>query len=315
MKKVVNFSLLKKVFCLFMAVIMVFAIAGCGGGASSSETEQLGGGEYDVIGKSDKEPTLEELKAELNLPDVKITGDKVKYLCWLSPEGLSDPKEEIYHINMIMKKYYNCELEYITTTYEQLPVKAAQLVLSGESPDMIFYKSADNPGFVYNKIVQPINDHVDINSKYYDDVRDTMNDLAYDGKVYFTNGGVIANNGVVAYNKQMFEDIGEKTPLELYREGKWTWSKFRELANKLTVDDNGDGTPEVYGASISFLYIYTSCGEDFIKFAEDGTVSNNMKSANIGKMMNFMHNLGKAGDNVNLKTSATSLLDGTVAMD
>ena len=122
--------------------------------------------------------------------------------------------------------------------------------------------------------------------------------------------GSISNNGRVYYWKQKFADIGEKTPLELYKEGKWTLSKFKELAKKLTVDSNGDGTPEVYGCNVDMLYAYTACGEDFVKFNSDGTAVNNMKSPAISKMMSFIQGIGKSGDN----TNGGSFNDGTAVM-
>lgn len=299
MKQLLNKKLFGRVMCIGLTLAMVISCAACGSGKTSSgDGADIGGGKYDVVGQSDKEPTLEELTKELNLPKVKITGDKVTYLNWFPQEYLTDPSRTFYHVNQLLQKYYGCTLEFITTTYEQLPTRAAQMVLSGESPDIIFYKSADNPGFIYSNIAQPINDHVDTKSKYYDRVREQMEALAIGGKYYYINGGSLVNNGVVVYNKQMFTDIGEKTPIELYREGKWTWSKFRELSKKLTVDSNGDGTPEIYGCNYDELYIYTSCGEDFVKFAEDGSAINNMKSARISSAMDLLHNLGKAGDNV-----------------
>ncbi len=309
MKHLMSKKMFGRILCVALALVMVLCCAACGSGKTSSD-EVIGGGKYDVVGQGGKEPTLDELKKELNLPDVKITGDKVTYLNWHPAEYLTDPARTFHHVNLLLQKYYGCTLEFITTTYEQLPTKAAQLVLSGQSPDIIFYKSADDPGFVYSNVVQPIDDHVDVKSKYYDDIREQMESLAIGGKHYFINGGKIINNGVVIYNKQMFTDIGEKTPLELYREGKWTWSKFRELSKKLTVDANGDGTPEVFGCYYDELYIYTSCGEDFVKFAEDGTAINNMKSARISSAMNLIQNIGKSGDN----SRGGKIADQTCAM-
>lgn len=306
-----NINMLKRIFCGILAVAIVSSCAGCKksvDGSSSKSGTSVGGGEYDVVGKGD-EPTLEELKEELGLPDLKITGEKVTYLNWMPKEYLDDPQRTFYHVSMLMQKYYGCSLEFINTTYEQLPTKAAQMVLSGQSPDIIFFKSADNPGFIYNKVVQPYDDYADLNAKMFDGWREAMKKLAFNGKNYFLYPSIY-NNGRVIYIKKMFTDIGEKTPLELYREGKWTWSKFRELAKKLTVDSNGDGTPEVFGCNYDALYIYTSCGEDFVKFNADGTVINNMKSAAISKSMNLLHNLGSKGDNV----KGGSLADNTCAM-
>lgn len=330
MRDTKSFQLLKRTGCALMALAVMLVASGCrkSGGElseysyytvkvdgendevassldvvnSDSESSKsgtaenvkpnnsVGGGKYDVLNNSTKGLSFE----DLGLPKLKITNKKVKYLCWHDKSKLSDPKETFYQTNMLMQKYYGCQLEFITTTYEELPTKAAQMVLSGQSPDIIFYKSADNPGFIYNKIVQPIDSHVDVNNKYIKPY--LLDQHSVNGKHYFL--GTVINNGRVYYWKQNFIDIGEKTPLELYKAGKWTWSKFLDLAKKLTVDSNADGKPEVYGCNLDVLYSFTSCGEDFVKFNSDGTTVNNLKGARIAKAMNFFYQLGKKGENV-----------------
>ncbi len=297
-----NTFLMKRIVCLALSALLVFGTVGCAGSGSTASDGTIGGGKHDIVGNDSDDLSFE----ALGLPKLEIKGDKVTYLNWMDKSELEDPKQEAYQINLLLKKYYNCEMEFITTTYEELPVKAAQMVLSGQSPDIIFYKSADNPNFINNNIVQPVDDYVDLNNKWFDNIK--LEDYTVNGKHYFI--GRVTNNGRVFYWKDMFTDIGEKTPLELYYDGEWTWSKFKELAKKLTVDSNGDGTPEIYGCNVDPLYMYTSCGADFVKFNEDGTVSNNMKSPLISKAMNFLQDIGKSGSNSN----GGEFTDGTAAM-
>ncbi|MEM6946180.1 MAG: extracellular solute-binding protein, partial [Pseudomonadota bacterium] len=47
---------------------------------------------------------------------------------------------------------------------------------------------------------------------------------------------------VMYYNRDAFEAAGVDHP-----SADWTWDDFRAAAEALTVDENGDGTPEQYG--------------------------------------------------------------------
>lgn len=147
MKHITTFK--KRILCSVLSVLFALNMAGCAGNGSDPSDGKIGGGKHDVVGSDSKDLSFE----ALGLPELEITGDKVTYLNWMDKSELEDPKQELYQMNLLMKKYYNCEIEFITTTYEELPVKAAQMVLSGQSPDIIFYKSADNPGFINNNIV------------------------------------------------------------------------------------------------------------------------------------------------------------------
>lgn len=111
-----NINMLKRIFCGILAVAILSSCAGCKksvDGSSSKSGTSVGGGEYDVVGKGD-EPTLDELKEELGIPDLKITGEKVTYLNWMPKEYLDDPQRTFYHVSMLMQKYYGCSLEFIT---------------------------------------------------------------------------------------------------------------------------------------------------------------------------------------------------------
>src|SRR5690606_12240898 len=50
------------------------------------------------------------------------------------------------------------------------------------------------------------------------------------------------NNMVIYYNTARFEEAGLEPPSP-----DWTRDEFLEIAQALTVDEDGDGTPERYG--------------------------------------------------------------------
>ena len=271
---------------LVAGLLAAVLVTGCNGGESGSKAP----------GESGAPNTSSSNSAEgVKLPELNITGDTVRYLCWGDKKELSEPTTWAYRINELMKEKYGCSLDYVRTTYEELPSKAAQMVLSGDSPDLIFFKQQDNPNFILNEIVQPVDDYINFEDPFWKDLKPLMDEYAYNGKHYLPVLDVI-NNGYIYYYKGMFEDAGLQTPLELYRAGDWTWSKFRELAKELTVDKGNDGTIDVYGCTVSALYYYMSCGEDFVKFADDGTITNNMKSPTIAKAMNLLFDMGSTKD-------------------
>lgn len=285
-------KMMHRMICVLLSIMLILVCAGCSKGDSSSDAKN--GDENDITAGTGKK-TFE----ELGLPKLDIKKDKVLYLCWHGSSEMDGPEDMFYHINSIMKEYYDVELEFVATTYEQLPTRAAQMVLSGQSPDIIQYKPSEEPSFINNNIAQPINDYIPFDNKWFKDKKEYMERYAVNGKNYTIKCGEVTNNGVIYYWKDKFVEAGEKTPWELYQEDKWTWSKFRELAKKFTVDANNDGTPEVYGCEVDPMNMYMTSGEDLVKVQDDGTYVNNMKSSGVAKAMSFLQAIGPSGDNSN----------------
>jgi multiple sugar transport system substrate-binding protein len=56
---------------------------------------------------------------------------------------------------------------------------------------------------------------------------------------------------LIAFNKELFAKAGVKTPLEYYKDGDWTWDRWREVAKAMTVR-KGD-TIDQYGANLPVM--------------------------------------------------------------
>ena len=54
----------------------------------------------------------------------------------------------------------------------------------------------------------------------------------------------------IYYNKEIIHNEGLPDPFTLQEEGKWTWEKFAEIAQKATKDIDGDGINDQWGLAI-----------------------------------------------------------------
>lgn len=84
----------------------------------------------------------------------------------------------------------------------------------------------------------------------------------------------------VFWNKRLFEEAGldPNLPYDLQASGEWTWSKFEELCQKLTIDKNNDGTIDTYALasfSVDMFKAAAVCNNaEFIGIDENGLYYN-----------------------------------------
>lgn len=89
-----------------------------------------------------------------------------------------------------------------------------------------------------------------------------------DGELYFLPKDYSTLG--VYYNKMLFDEAGVEYPQE-----GWTWDDMLAIAQEMTVDEDGDGLPEVYGIQLpanwttGFEYWVAAAGGSLI--SEDGT--------------------------------------------
>ncbi len=58
-----------------------------------------------------------------------------------------------------------------------------------------------------------------------------------------------ADPGQIMFNTTMLDEAGLTWPDQLARNNQWTWDYFLSYAKKMTIDKNGDGTPDQWGYS------------------------------------------------------------------
>ena len=83
---------------------------------------------------------------------------------------------------------------------------------------------------------------VDFTKPWWD--KGTIDNMALDGHVYCASGSLTLTRGqqnAVLFNKDMMDSIGEKYPYDSVLAGTWTIDEMMTLAEKATIDLNGDG--------------------------------------------------------------------------
>lgn len=121
--------------------------------------------------------------------------------------------------------------------------KLLPAVSSGNGPDVVVQGVDSGQGYVDQGVFQSMqgfyDDAENETDTYYQHVVDYG---VYDGEAYAVPMGYAPF--AVWYNTAMFEAAG-------VTEMPQTWDEWIDLAEQLTVDENGDGTPEIYGLSVA----------------------------------------------------------------
>lgn len=196
--------------------------------------------------------------------------------------------------------------------------KLAQMHAANNAPDLYEVTNQDYPSVVYRGIIEPLSDHIDFNNGVYSDAdRKLLNELKFNGKVYFwptfkePNG---ARTGLWV-NDSIFEQFGipeNQRPKALVKANNWTWDTMYDLIKKTT-----DKAKGIYGLATpensSFPYgMAATTGEDLIKYTNNGIISN-FTSANITRAMNMFKKMSDANYCI-IQKAADTFQNGKAAM-
>jgi len=69
------------------------------------------------------------------------------------------------------------------------------------------------------------------------------------GGLYSIFDGAAGWGPICFYNVDLFEEYGQKTPGDYIAEGSWDWDAYLSIAEAMTIDEDGDGTPDIFGCS------------------------------------------------------------------
>lgn len=121
-------------------------------------------------------------------------------------------------------------------------------------------------------------------------------DLAtFGGKTYgVASPGLTSSGGTgtgMIYNKTLADSLGLEDPVQLARDGKWTWDKLRELSLKAAKDLDNDGKftdADRFGCSStswdSIVPVYFTAGVPTMVKQDDGRLVYNLLSSEANKV-------------------------------
>lgn len=238
-------------------------------------------------------------KADAVLPNFTFSNKTVKVLCHGG---------EFQNLDNFYSKY-GLKIEYDKVVNTEKTAKLQKLIAANNSPDLfccIFY-----PSLVTRNYVQNLDQYLNFNSGTWSGIKGMIDNFTWNNKHYYVDTRYYVD-GVVWYNKDIFDEYGLDDPWTLYKKGKWDWTAYTSIAKKLTVDANKDGTPEQWGAIQGAMeLVNNTTGKGFITYMKNSLPSNNLMSAEIARAINFNMNLRNNGY---LSFSQDDFINGKVGM-
>jgi multiple sugar transport system substrate-binding protein len=187
------------------------------------------------------------------------------------------------------------DLRILFVPYQNYVTKLMASFSGRMSADVIYSMTGRDRFFINAGVFQPLDDF--INGPDGIDISDfnqtlLREQLTKDGKIYALPQAV--NPLALFYNKRLFAEAGieplsETEPI--------TWDRYREIATKLTKDENGDGQIDQYGCAPGFdgiqpTYFFYVVNETFAGHAynEEGTEAY-FDSEGTADALRYLHSL------------------------
>ncbi len=168
----------------------------------------------------------------------------------------------------------------------------ATLIAGGEQPDLIWVATEGVRFLAGLGLLRPFDDLIERDAEelqeFFDDVEPALLDsFVVDGQTYMFPYSW--NNMVVHINTARLAEAGLEMP-----PSDWTRDEFLDYAKALTVDADGDGTPEKYGFSIGYGGMFTML--PFVLANGTNVVSDDFCSPNVTdpkviEALQFLHDL------------------------
>ena len=273
-----------KIMSLVLAVVMIIAIAGCGG--KKRQPVQL------TLSTEDSVAILG--AAGIRLPDVEEAagaGSTVKWCAHYDPfQNYSE--EEIVNTGFYtFKEKYGGSLEWVECEYNTRWDTLGQLLLGGTPPDLFPGETSVFPNYVMKGMFAAINDYIDFDNPLWGE----MKDYSYE---YFGIGGnvyvacVSADYGeVVPYNRRVLEEWGFDDPAELYWNDEWTWDEFTQMCYDFS--DPDDDRYALDGWYFSASLIDSSGKQLVVKDNSTGRFTPNLDDPALERIATVLYDLNK----------------------
>ncbi len=239
----------RRIGCLFCALVMLLALTACGGNGGSS-----GGGEAQKPAASPD---------KLVAPEYNVTNKTVKIIVDYDFTKGDPEKDSWTRVRESAKKHYGIDLQPIVIPLAQQTTRIISMIASGSPPDII--ETQKLPGW-YPKMCKEgtfvaVNDYVNFEDMLWKDEVGAMSNYMLGDKYYALSLGAYSPVEMI-YNKKLIREAGLTDPIELYKKGEWTWDKYEEYIATVSGDSDGDGKVDIFGSDqhlMSHCYL-TSMG-------------------------------------------------------
>ena len=210
-------NVLVRISTLVLAVLMVFAVAACGGDTADNSSDNTPG---------KKPPAKAEAIVNDNVATKDYEGTEITYATWRNPEQYEDGP-----VVAEFEKKYGIKVNVDIISESEYTNKVIGRIASKNAPD-VYFSTYTFPYCI--EALQPIDAaKLNLNESIWDK---SLIDLAtVNGKTYLvdTVGNIWKDEDMVFYNKKIFRDNGWTTPEEYYEAGKWNFETMTKCMKQV----------------------------------------------------------------------------------
>ncbi len=167
--------------------------------------------------------------------------------------------------------------------------KLGTLVASDLSPDIVRYEWMSFPHGMSRNMYTPLDSYIDLESDLWKDMKTIADQFMYNGKHVYVPYRISANFAL-NYNKLLLDEYGLANPMEMYHNGTWTWTAFKDL---ITEWCNIDPAHIGY-TGVSAMSFVSTTGTKLID-VQNTEIINNLKDQNVQRAMEFVEDLSRQG--------------------
>lgn len=294
---------MRRTLCIFLSLLMLSAsMASCSDNSSNGkETTPNGGNENPSQSSSDNENTeteTEETRIKPDIPESADYGDdEIRFLYWTNPQWTTTVRESrdiysegitgegindaVYNRNLKIESAYKVKIALEKMNLGEIAGAVKKNVTSGDGLyDVVVPRIAEIPSMISNGVLLNLQNvpNLDLTKPWYD--QNCVNSYTIAGQLNCIASSLLVNDkdctAGLTFNKDIQKDLGLEDIYALVNEGKWTYDKLSELAEKAGRDTDGDGEiteEDVYGflggRDVMESFYYGS-GEKLVDTTEDG---------------------------------------------
>ena len=241
----------KKLLCLSLALVAVFALASCTGKQAKEEEEWSMDGVdlsyLDHVGIEDMDG--------YNFRIYCRTGGNMLTDQWAEEETGDIINDAIYRRNETVKSLFNIDIT-ATVASENKAADAMNTILAGDDQfDIILPHSRTAFQYAVQNTLVNFNDvkTIHLDKEWWS--QDLVDSANINGHLYVLDGDIQTHRleyGFTMYfNKRIFDELGLDYPYQKALSGEWTFDEFAKLVKQGSKDLNGDGlmkpTDDQYG--------------------------------------------------------------------
>lgn len=282
----------KRLAALLLCSALVTGAAGCEEGASVNGGAGTSGGVTDTSPATTTTNTLDD---DINNPvditefveDKSLENPNLVYYGFYDARVAGDIKPGV----KLFEETYGGKIDYLASTWAEHNDKLAALISSDDSPDLVDKEDGTFPSLMNKNMYEDLTAYIDLTQPQWDGMHELIENYSWDGKQFYYPFTVNALPNCLIYNRTLFDDNGIADPKQLYDEGNWTWDTFKNCMQQF-VDNVPDAIGGVYGLLGTNIVVTT--GTPFIG-AENGTIVNNIKTAEVERAALYLEGLRREG--------------------